>query len=183
MELDLGPPCPEALLLSLDGKRDAVVTRWLGRTLQDYAEDTSRFLLREKDRFHNPVGHALKEGLPALFDALLLGDASGDLESKLDAIIRMRAVQDFSATQAVSFVFLVKEIVRQQVKDGRDASPGGRALAAFESRVDRLALHAFNLFVQCREQISAIKARSAGRRTFVSERLAADPRGGGRFRG
>jgi len=46
------------------------------------------------------------------------------------------------------------------------------SLAAFEGRIDGMALVASDLFVRCREQISEIKARSARRQAFVAERLA-----------
>ncbi len=46
-------------------RRDAIVAEWLERTLLTYPGQTSRFLLHEKDRFRNPVGHTLRQGLPA----------------------------------------------------------------------------------------------------------------------
>ena len=161
------------LLEFLARKRNSIVGAWLQRIVQGYAESTSRFLMQEQDRFRNPMGHVLRENLPALFDALLQGGATVDLEPRLDPIVRMRAVQDFSASQAVSFVFLLKEVVRQEARGDRQIDPDGSALAAFESRIDGLALLAFDLFVRCREQISDIKANELRRKYYIGDRLAA----------
>ncbi|MGA2264523.1 MAG: RsbRD N-terminal domain-containing protein [Acidobacteriota bacterium] len=156
----------------LASKRDGIIGLWLERTLQNYPDGTSRFMLQEHDRFRNPVGNALKENLPALFDALLEIEATGEFEHGLDTVIRMRAVQDFSPSEAVSFIFLLKEIVRQELKGGRQIDSDGSAFAAFETRVDKMALHAFDLYVRCREQISEIKADEIRRRFYVRETIA-----------
>jgi hypothetical protein len=151
--------------------KDAIVGMWLKRTLEGHAATTLRFLLEEQDCFRNPVGNTLRQSLPKLFDALVFGCLPGEFKSDLDAIIRIRAVQDFSASQAVSFVFLLKEIVRQELKGAGQINPGDSSLTDFEDRVDRLALAAFDLFVQCREQLFEIKASEAGRRGYVRERM------------
>lgn len=174
LEPDLGLLCPGRVLDFLSRKEDAIGRLWLERTLQGYAKSTSRFLADEHDRFRNPIGYALKENLPVLYAALVLGRASGELERALDAIIRVRAVQDFSASEAVSFIFVLKDIVRQELAGEGQIDPDGSGLAAFGTRVDALALLAFDLFVRCREQICEIKANDVRRRTYVSRRLAAN---------
>jgi hypothetical protein len=170
--MDLGGPCSAALLECLGRHKGAIVARWLQVSLEDYAENASGFLHSEKDRFRNPVGHAHQEGLPVLMDSLILGRAAEDLDSVLDTIIRMRAVQDFSASHAVAFVFLLKDIVHRELQGQSGSGFGESALAEFDARIDGMALLAFDLYVRCREQICEIKARSAMRQTFVGERMA-----------
>ncbi len=138
----------------------------------DYEESASGFLQAGQDRFRNPVGHALQEGLPVLMDSLLFGRDTADPGSVLDTIIRMRAVQDFSSSQAVAFILRLKDIVRRELQDLKGSGLDEGSLAAFEDRIDGMALEASDLFVRCREQITEIKARSARRQAFVAERLA-----------
>lgn len=147
---------------ALEEKGSAILKQWIARTLQSYADQTSRFLLDEKDPFRNPVGHALKEGLPVLFEELAGGMDAARITPALDSIVRIRAVQDFTASQAVAFVFLLKKIVHEEL--------AGENLAALEERIDELALLAFDLFMKCREKIYEIKANEARRRVFVMER-------------
>lgn len=175
LEPELGFPCRDLLLDFLARKQDAMCRLWLERILQGYAKSTSRFLAQEQDRFRNPVGYTLKENLPELYTALLLGRASDECKRALDAIIRVRAVQDFSASQAVSFIFHLKDIARQELAGEKRIDRDDSVLAAFERRIDALALLAFDLFVRCRERISEIKTNDVRRRAYVEQRLAANP--------
>ncbi|MBI3013721.1 MAG: RsbRD N-terminal domain-containing protein [Candidatus Tectomicrobia bacterium] len=158
-----------SLMEVLKARKKTVVEVWLTRTLETYPEHTRRFLLREKDRFRNPVGHAFQEALPALFDELLGERDGARLEGLLDTIVRIRAVQDFSAAQAVGFIFLLKNIIREEArKEGEEAAD---ALTALEGRIDELALLASGLYAKCREQILAIQAGESRRRMYLVERM------------
>jgi len=161
----------ELLRAALARKRDAIVRAWLAETLRSYAEHTARFLSQDTDPFRNPAGHTLSQGLPALYDALLGGMDAVGIAPLLDPIVRMRAVQDFSPSQAIAFVFLLKPVIRAVLKDDAQPISPADGLAAVETRIDAMALLAFDLFVQCREQISEIRAGEAGRRTFVWDRM------------
>lgn len=151
-------------------KREQLVQEWLARIVETYSAHTAHFLVNEGDPLRNPVGHALKQGLPILLDAV-----AGTLDVAragpgLEDIVRIRAVQDFTPSQAISFVFLLKPIVRSAA--GKQPADGLAAddLQALEDRVDRLALLAFDLFVNCREKIFAIQAEEAKRSVHVLKR-------------
>jgi hypothetical protein len=160
----------ESLPLSaaLANRRSAVVRRWLERLLEAYPESTTRFLSEEKDPFRNPVGHTLHEGLEALFDGLLQPAETASLAPVLDGIVRIQAVQDFTAGQAVAFPFLLKQILRTEF--AADVRRHSDELALLEARIDELALLAFDLFMKCREQVYALKVNETKRRAFILER-------------
>lgn len=152
-------------------QRDAIIGEWLAQALQTYPDQTSRFLLQHKDPFRNPVGHTLKEGFTVLFDELLGGVDASRVAAALDSIVRIRAVQDFSPSQAVSFLFLLKRIIREKT----DSDAAG--LKFLEDRIDEMALLAFDLFMKCREKIHEIQAGEARRRVFVQ--VSRDRKGAG----
>ncbi|MGA2324951.1 MAG: RsbRD N-terminal domain-containing protein [Bryobacteraceae bacterium] len=143
--------------------RDAVARHWLARTLGAYPFLTSRFLAEEKDRFRNPVGHALREALPVLLEELLGEMNLARLTPVLDQVVKIRAVQDFTASQAVGFIFVLKDVLRHE-------EPGGLT-PALEQRIDQMALTAFDLYVRCREKMDEIKAGEARRGTYVLDRI------------
>jgi len=145
-------------------KRSDVVQEWFERTLRSYPGQTVGFLRGEKDPFRNPVGHTLREGLGVLFDEILGEMDEARITAALDAIVRIRAVQDHTASQAVAFLFLLKEVLREK-------SPAAD-LAALENRIDRMALLAFDLYMKCREKIYEIKAEEAKRRVYLLERVS-----------
>jgi hypothetical protein len=158
---------------ALAAKKDALVAAWLARTIETYPERTCRFLIREQDPFRNPVGHTLKGTLPPLFDQLLGAMDAGRLTTLLDGIVRVRAVQDFTASEAVAFIFLLKKVIREQWSSEGQESPGGNGLSAVDGRIDEMALLAFDLFMRCREHMGEIKANDARRRTHLLERMQA----------
>jgi hypothetical protein len=149
-------------------RKSTIVKKWLERIFQTYPETTKRFLAHEKDPFRNPVGHSLKEGLSSLFEGLV---RSADMESMkpvLDGIVRIRAVQDLTASQSLAFIFLLKQIVRAESKAELLKYP--EEFAALDGRVDEMGLLAFDLFMNCREQIYEIRANEAKRMAFLLER-------------
>ena len=147
-------------------ERGAVVRKWLAQVLETYPEETSRFLLQNKDPFRNPVGRALQEGLPVLFDELAGGMNFSRIDTVLDGIVHIRAVQDFTASQAVGFLFVLKSAIREEV------APNRPTLDALNSRIDEMALRAFDLYMACREKTYEIKANEAKRRVYLLERAA-----------
>ena len=149
----------------LSDKKRVIDGEWLQRVLQTYPEDSSRLLRLERDPFRNPVGHALQQGLSVLVEEILGGMDRDRMAPALDGIVRIRAVQDFTAGQAVSFVFLLREVVRRHLGDHEEI------LAIAEQRIDELAVLAFDLFMTCREKIYEIKVNELKRSTYVQTRL------------
>jgi hypothetical protein len=153
---------------ALANRKNAVVNRWFSRVLQTYPESATGFLSQEKDPFRNPVGHTLKTGLSTLFDGLVQPADVAALTPALDDIVRIRAVQDLTAGQAVSFPFLLKQILREEF--AADTSRYSGAFEALELKIDELALLAFDLYMKCRQQVFEIKANEIKRRTFILEK-------------
>ncbi len=142
---------------------ESILEQWIAGTIQSYPGATVPFLSRTDDPFRNPVGHALRESLTALFEQLQGNMDTERIVRALDAIIRIRAVQDFTASQAVEFVFLLRPLLRE-VAPQPDPVPLG---ASLHDRIDRLALMAFDQYMRCREQLADIRTNEARRRIHV----------------
>jgi len=141
----------------LSQKRQAILKRWLKLILETYPADTSGFLKQEKDRFVNPIRHTISQEIEALYDELLQGMNVDRLASCLTNIIKIRSVQDFSPSQAVVFVFLLKKAIREELAAEIKESRPIEELLEFESRIDKLALLALDVYMQCREKIHEIR--------------------------
>ena len=152
-------------------QRHSVAQEWLALTLQTYPSQSMQFLLRESDAFRNPIGQTLKDGIPLLVDEVF-GEMNSDrVRQALEGIVRIRAVQNFSAREAVGFVFLLKKIFQDKLPDDPESC------RELDSRVDELALVAFDLYVQCRGQISDIQVNEARRRVAQLERIYSEVEG------
>jgi hypothetical protein len=148
------------------------VRRWLDYALATYAKDAAATFEREKDPFANPVGDCLRKGTQGIFDALLNGQDAGTIRKSLHEMVKVRAVQEFSASQAVGFVFQLKRAVREAL--GKDAADPALAsdLADFDEHVDRVGLTAFDIFVACRQQVWELRIREVKRQvSWIVEKI------------
>ncbi|MGC8603057.1 MAG: RsbRD N-terminal domain-containing protein, partial [Desulfomonilaceae bacterium] len=87
----------------LTEKKKTIIKRWVDLTLNTYPPEGGSFMRNQKNQFANPVGAAIVNGAEALFEWVISGSAeySLDVIRRLDDIVRIRAVQQFSASDAV----------------------------------------------------------------------------------
>ena len=150
----------------IDQKKASIVKKWFDLTAQTYAPDTAEFLKNKSDPFANPVGGSTLNGLKFLLDELIHDMDPQTINSYLDPIIRIRAVQNFTPAQATAFILSLKQVLRETLtKELRDHHYVSELLE-FESKIDQLLLIAFDIFIQCREKIYQIKANETRNRTF-----------------
>jgi hypothetical protein len=149
----------------LSQKKEAIIKGWHKQILNVYPSDYQKLLKREKDRFANPVGSAISEGIEGLFEALLHKFDTDTCNIYLDKIIRIKAVQDFSPAGAVDFIFLLKKVVRTELKAEIRQNDLFDELLEFESKIDMLALLAFNIYLQCREKLYELRVNEFKRMT------------------
>lgn len=152
--------------------RDAIIQRWLEGILATYPPDSSALFRDQKDSFANPVGRSLRVGTHGVFDALFQTADAETVREYLHEIIKIRAVQQLSASQAVSFVFQLKEAIRAELGESIGDPRVSAELVELEGKIDRVALTAFDVFVQCREQICELRVNEAKRRvSWVVDKL------------
>ena len=154
----------EQFLLS---EKRALVSNWFDLVASTYPPETTRLLKKESNQFANPVGHTIFHGLKDLFERFLEGAPRDSLTSSLDGIIRIRAIQDFSPSQALAFVFRLKNVVADRLEDETLKERfSAEDLSAFYGKVDELALLAFDIYMQCREKLYEVRVTEVKNRTF-----------------
>ncbi len=142
-------------------KRTGILKKWLGLILDTYPLDAHRLLKHQKDPFLNPVGSTISKEIEVLFDELIQGIDPERTSRSLDGIIRIRAIQDFAPAKAISFIYLLKKVVREEsLKEAREYG-FAEQLLGLESRLDEMALLAFDLYMRCREKMYEIRANEA----------------------
>lgn len=149
----------------LKKQRSAIINKWLDRIIESYPADTAEFLKR-KSGFANPVGQTASQGIQDIFDGLLLDVDPAEIAPFLDSIIRVRAVQDFSPSQAVNFIFLLKRVIRDELLSDLRESSLRDELDELDSKIDILALFSFDIFMKCREKLYDLKANELRDRTL-----------------
>ena len=151
-------------------RKEAVLKRWLDDTVSVYADKTAKFLLRQKDPFANPVGNTLREGTTSILDVLLGNGKPEEARPHLEDILRVRAIQDLSPSTAVLFLFRLKRVLREEL--GKTATKPGNAteLAELDIAVDSMALVAFDVYMQCREEVFDLRVNEVKRGVSLLQR-------------
>jgi hypothetical protein len=160
-----------ALTKLLTQHRDAILQRWLNLIADTYPNEASA-LLKGKDRFSNPVGYTISQEINVLFEELLQGRVDSDkTATSLDSIIRIRAIQDFSPHEAVSFVFLLKQAMLEELGSEIEKEQSFREWLDFEPGIDKLVSVAFDKYVECREQICELRVKEVKADKEIAVRL------------
>ena len=156
----------------LEQRKTTIIKDWFALAVETYPPDTASFLKRQRDPFANPVGRTVSRGLEALFNELLKEMDYETITSFLDPIIRIRAIQNFSPAQAISFIFLLKKVIRKNTKKEVPREQLFNELLLFESKIDQLVMIAFNLYMQCKEKIYDLKANEMRNSTYKAFKRA-----------
>jgi len=147
-------------------KKTIVLKQWFDLILETYPEETTSFLKSQNAQTHNPVTQAIHEGIEGIYNGLVNEADAGKLDMYLDNIIRVRAVQDFSPSEAVSFIFSLKKVIRKELEKEICDQKMFRELLALESRIDSLANTSFEIYMKCREKLYDIKANEVRNWTY-----------------
>jgi hypothetical protein len=110
-----------------------------------------------------------------LFDGVVLGRETTPVSEALEALVRLRAVQEFSPSEAVSFVFALKRAVREHLRELGAEGELWSELVTLDEGIDGLASTAFDLYDKCRERVYAIRM-DAHRRSTASLLMQLDAR-------
>jgi hypothetical protein len=150
----------------LINKKAAVIKGWFQVVVSSYPPDTAAFLKSQKDQFANPVGQTTLKGLEAVFDEVVSGMDHKSIVSFLDPIIRIRAVQDFTPSQAVAFILDLKKVIREKLKKELKTPETSAGLAEIDANIDRLCLIGFDIFVGCRQAIYQLKVDTERKKIY-----------------
>lgn len=129
---------------------EIVARGWIERTLASYPAEVRRSLSGEHDRFRNPAGHTIEESLTTLAREVLGAMNDRAIGEAIDTLARLRAVQDFSPSDALRFIFDLRAVIERVC---------GETSPQLNSRIDELALIAFDGYMACREQIARLREK------------------------
>ncbi len=140
---------------ALRNYRDKIVNSWANYTLSTY--ESSSFFKKERDKFSNPVGGNTREALGSLFVLLAKNEDSKKFAAPLEQIMNIRAIQDFTASQAVAPLHAVKHITRDVLSKDKETQGLIVELYDFEFSVDLMVLAAFDMYMRNRERLYKVR--------------------------
>ncbi len=143
----------------LEKKKPTILNEWLTAILDTYPDDTATFLKDEKDVFANPVGHTIAANAANILEGLIRGEDANAQSVHIERIIRIRAVQHFTAVQAVSFINSLKTVIIDQLKSDISRHGLWDEWEELQATVDNLTLLASNIYAKMQERIEHIRMK------------------------
>jgi hypothetical protein len=141
----------------LTSKKSSIVDNWVQLIVETYPSKTSSFLKSQKDRFSNPVGYTISDSAGKIFEGIINQNDIEKVKASLFDLIKIRAVQNFSPSEATGFIFFLKDVIRkeleQEVIEGNVLSE----LIDIESYIDNVGLAAFDVYMDAREKLFNIR--------------------------
>ncbi|WDN88896.1 hypothetical protein BuS5_01864 [Desulfosarcina sp. BuS5] len=151
----------------LEQHKATIVAKWIQIVKDSYSSETARFLKAQNDPFSNPVGNTISTGLAALFELLLKGAEPDSARSLLDPVLRIRAIQSFTPSQATNFLFSLKTIIKEVL--GNEIVKDKQSMDDWfilETKIDQLIRLGFDIYMECITKLYEIKATEMKKRTF-----------------
>ncbi len=143
--------------------------RWHDSVLASYPPETAKLLGSGRDQFSDPVGHTLNTAIDDVLEGFRSGALIPDIASALHNLIRIKAVQGFAPSVAVSSVLKLKQAVRDELADSPQEFQGahGDILNELDPMIDELLCSCFDLYVECRQKLSEIKEEELKRNLYM----------------
>lgn len=140
--------------------KEEVVNSWVEAVFATYPLETTGFLRTRRDPFTNPVAHMTREAANVLFDAVAGEDVqAAAVRASLDRFVKLRAVQKFAPSQSLAVFYLMKPILREKVMPEMRLKGRLEDYLEAESRLDTLALLAFDIYADARETVAESRIR------------------------
>jgi hypothetical protein len=141
----------------LNSKKVAIVSKWIDLIFNSFPEEAGNFLKLKKNQFSNPIGHTITTNAEKIFEELINKRNIETIDLLLDDILKISAVQSFSPSQAVTFLFDLKKIIRNELKVELMEKTISDELINFELFIDQVVLRAFDLYMMSREKVFKIR--------------------------
>ena len=148
----------EKLAVYLEKYHDTLLEEWFELLIKSYPEESVKYFEKHKNAFTNPVGSNIYMAMDHILRELA-GERDADkIYTELQMILKIRAVQDMKASQAVSFIMafkpLLAKVLDKEIKHGEIT---GSDLEDFYGYVDTIALLGLDIYVESRELIYKLR--------------------------
>ncbi len=135
-------------------KKQGLSQKWFSIIIDTYPADSKAFFTDNTDPFANPVGNTIKRNIDRLTQEVLLTAMNKDaVKDALEPIIRIRAVQEFSASGALAFILEFKKILRKEIPVLLNIENGRSYIDVVEANIDDTMLAAIDIYAACRHKI------------------------------
>lgn len=138
-----------------DYQAGLILSRWQKAAMSPYEQSVLKGASGTQERFADPMSYLMLENTAKIWQWLLQTHEDLDPVQFLEEICRLKAVQEPRPSKALSFIFALKQIIREEL--GYPNENGAEMIKDLEQRIDELALVAFDIYAEYRAKIYQLK--------------------------
>ena len=155
--------------------RKKIQRQWFQDVLEGFPKQSRYLIAGDEDRFTNPIGFTLNEGIEEVYAAVSGEKTVEEIDEGLSRLIKFKAVQKKDEqTGDLDFLVSLKRIIRKACGVEKAGFNDYQALMDIEDRIDRIILKAHNIFVASREKILELQVNEMKNKTYSLRRLSGE---------
>lgn len=118
-------------------------------------DDDQSIVRKQQGRFSDPINYVITENTGEILEQLMKQDNGLELVKPLETIIKLKATQQCRPSEALEFVFVLKKIIREAMKE--EGSYWEAELREMDQRIDEMGMLAFDIYSECRAKICELR--------------------------
>lgn len=138
-------------------KRQQVLSQWQSAAFDAYGGNIALLRNKPEGRFSNPVVYLIEKATGEIFDLLIKPENDQILTVSVNEICHLMAIQGSKPSRAISFIFALKQIIREELKDENGANYWAAEMVEIDKIIDEIGLLAFDIYSDCRAEICDLK--------------------------
>ena len=142
----------------LEKHHDKLLEEWFELLIKSYPEESVKYFEKHKNAFTNPVGSNIYMSMDHILRELAGECDANKIYTELQMILKIRAVQDMKASQAVSFIMAFKPLLAKVLeKEINKGEISWAEMEDFYGYIDTIALLGLDIYVESRELIYKLR--------------------------
>jgi len=142
---------------ALNKKKQHILSKWQLAAFSTYANHDLLMGKKQRSRFSDPIAFVIEESTKEIFEWLLKDGNQVDLFTPLEEICRLRAIQEIKPSEALHFIFDLKQIIREELTDENQTNYWAVELWDVDKRIDEIGWLAFDIYSDCRAKICELR--------------------------
>lgn len=142
---------------AVNQKKPQILSKWKSAALTSFANHDGLKGRKPQGRFSDPIDYVVEKSTGDIFECLIKPENNVNLHDSLQEICRLIAIQENSPSEALNFIFELKQIIRDELQTEIDLDHWAMEIWNLDKYIDQIGLLAFNIYSDCRAQIYELR--------------------------
>lgn len=156
------------------GNRTKILKQMLKEVLETYPDQARPLIAIGSDRFGNPLGATLSEGVEEIFEVVADLKSIDEIDLPLERMFKLKAIQEGKTNESLDFLFSLKTIIRNDCKADVHDPDEIKEWLEIEERIDQIVKRGLQVFITSREKLLELQVAELKHRTYSLRKLSGE---------